>query len=591
MNLFNFIKNRLSILDVIGEYTTLKKAGLYWKSCCPFHHEKTASFTVSPHKEIFYCFGCHMGGDVISFIAKIEHCSPLEAARHLIERYNIEVPAEYAEHKPEQSQENKKQYVELCNLVAQWAHYNLSKTDSALSYLVHRNISNKSIKDFKIGYFPPGQAALKNLLQYVQKNGFLAKDLIEIKIILDGKNGLYSPFEDRIIFPIKDNLGRMCGFGGRIFKKQDDRAKYYNSHEHLFFNKSQLLFGLDQAKKSIQEQGKAFLVEGYTDLIAMAQAGFTNTVATLGTACTQEHLKQLARYTDRLYIIYDGDPAGQKAITRLTELCWQANIDLFIITLPSQEDPDSFLAKNGNLLELISQAQDIFSFFIESSTNQFESKSLQDRLQIIKKLLDIIIKVSDQLKQDLLLQKIAQRCAISLDTLKQQMGIVQVKNKQQAPAVSLENTTPVVENHKIHDNQITQLEKKLFSAILFGEINLSSEDEELVNKWLHPELLFFLDKLKNIQTQHNHIQGKAVFDMLEFKDKELLSKFIIEADEDNNPKEHILLQFYKKHWKSMVLEVRQKIEQSSRASDGALVHTLLSELESYKKKMLRRGIT
>lgn len=585
MNLFIFIKNRLSIRDVINEYTTLKKAGLYWKSCCPFHHEKTASFTVSPHKEIFYCFGCHVGGDVISFISRIEHCSPIEAARHLIERYAIEIPPEFAQAKNESSLEDKKKYFELCNLVAQWAHYNLSKVQEALHYLANRKINNKSIIEFKIGYFPGGQTAVKNLLNYVQKNGFLAKDLIEAKIVIEGKSGLFSPFEDRILFPIKDHLGRLSGFGGRIFKEQDDRAKYYNSHEHIFFNKSQLLFGLDRAKKSIQEQNKAFLVEGYTDCISMVQAGYSNTIATLGTACTPDHLKQIARYTDSLYIIYDGDPAGQKAILRLTELCWQANIDLFIINLPDQEDPDSFLRKKKSLDELIKQATDIFSFFIQSATENFASKSLHERLAVSKKLLEIIAQVPDTLKQDLLLQKMATLCHIPLETLKQQLNLPD-KTKSRNALPQYENVAkPIHEIHPLDSSEISQLEKKLFSAILFGEIKLSPEDEELIYQWLHPELLLFLKKIKAIENTHKGIQGKAIFDMLEIEDKEKLSKLIIEVDDDKNPKEHILLQFYKKKWKLMVHEVKQKITQSDHVSE------LLSELEIYKKKMLRRGIT
>ena len=169
-------------------------------------------------------------------------------------------------------------------------------------------------------------------------------------ILSESKNALYSPFEDRIMFPITDNLGRFCGFGGRTFMPQDERPKYYNSKENNFFTKGSLIFGLNVAKRDIQHKEIVFVVEGYMDCIAMAQHGYTNTVATLGTACTLEHLKQLSRYASYVYVLYDGDAAGQSAILRLTELCWNVNMDLKVIRLPRQEDPASFLAKGKALL-------------------------------------------------------------------------------------------------------------------------------------------------------------------------------------------------------------------------------------------------
>ena len=346
MNLFSYIKQRISILEVVGEYATLKKAGLYWKGCCPFHHERTPSFTVSPHKEIFYCFGCHVGGDVISFIGKIEHCSPLEAARHLAERHRIELPADINWEKSSDDQEAKNAYYKTCAVFAAWCEKELQKNTPARRYIAERKITEHSIKEFSLGYCP---ASLKSLLSYAKDQNILAQNLKEAHIVMEGKQGLYSPFEERIIFPIRDHIGRFVGFGGRIFKEGDDRAKYYNSHDHALFNKGTTLFGLDRAKKAISQQEEAFLVEGYTDLIIMNQYGYTTTVATLGTACTQEHLNLLARYAQRLYIMYDGDAAGQNAIIRLAQLCWNAAIEPFVIFLNSQDDPATFLLSGGDL--------------------------------------------------------------------------------------------------------------------------------------------------------------------------------------------------------------------------------------------------
>ena len=229
MNLFSQVKTNLPILDVVGEYTKLKKAGTYWKATCPFHQEKTASFTVSPHKEIFYCFGCNKGGDLIAFIAAAENCTQLEAAQHLIDRYHLEVPATIAKTNTPNTDE-KNRYFDLCQSVALWCHDTLKKSPAAINYLHERGFDDKNIDLFLLGYFPEGLKAIRSFVSSLRSKAILLSDLTAARIIAESRNVLYSPFEGRIIFPIKDHLGRFCGFGGRIFKQQDKRAKYYNSH-------------------------------------------------------------------------------------------------------------------------------------------------------------------------------------------------------------------------------------------------------------------------------------------------------------------------------------------------------------------------
>src|SRR5579871_5907950 len=342
MNIFSFIKERVAILDVVNEYVTLKRAGGYHKGTCPFHHEKTASFTVSPDKHIFYCFGCHLSGDVISFIARIENCSQKDAAQLLAEKYSLELPHNFSFEATEKETEHKNHYFLICKAVATWCHQQLLKNNVAQAYFQRREFTPEMFAYFDIGYFPSGNVAINDLLYAMKRQSILAQDLLDAAILAEGRTTFYSPFEDRLIFPIKDTLGRYCGFGGRTFKEHDTRPKYYNSRENDYFIKGSLLFNLDKAKKSIQESGKIFLVEGYTDCMAMTQHGIPNTVATLGTACTLEHLKQLARYAEHIFIVYDSDHAGKSAILRLAELSWQVNLEVKVITLPDGEDPASF---------------------------------------------------------------------------------------------------------------------------------------------------------------------------------------------------------------------------------------------------------
>jgi DNA primase len=363
---------KVSILDVVNEYTNLKQAGNYWKGHCPFHNGKTASFTVSEAKGIFYCFGCHAGGDAISFIAKIEQCSQLEAARiKIAERHGIELPADLITKGNENTISEQIRYHDLVKLVALWCHEQLTKTPAALDYLLKLGITKETMRLFTLGYFPGWHLCVEELLFQILNQGFLVQDLLAAGILMESKTvlhspfdlhsafDLHSPFEERIIFPIKDPVLRFCGFGGRIFKPADERPKYYNSREHSHFNKGSMLFGLDIAKKSMQHTEQAFLVEGYTDCISMVQHGYHNTIATLGTECTLEHLKILARYIKQLYVVYDGDRAGNEAMIRLTSLCWQVSLELKVINLPDQEDPASFLSKGSSLTELIANAKSV----------------------------------------------------------------------------------------------------------------------------------------------------------------------------------------------------------------------------------------
>ncbi|MBA3751338.1 DNA primase [Candidatus Dependentiae bacterium] len=583
MNLFNYIKQRIPILEVIGEYSTLKKAGLYWKGCCPFHFEKTPSFSVSPHKEIFYCFGCHAGGDVISFITKIEHCTPLEAAQHLVERYRIDLPTDIKWQKGQESHEAKTIYTKTCLVFAQWCNTQLFKNTSALAYLKERSITDESIKNFMIGYC---SSDVKSLLATGQKEGILALNFIDAHILLEGKQGLYSAFEDRIIFPIRDTIGKYVGFGGRVFKKNDDRPKYYNSHEHPFFNKGALLFGLDQAKKTISEKDDVLLVEGYTDVILMNQHGFTNTVATLGTACTQEHLKILSRYAQRLSIVYDGDTAGQNAILRLVELCWQVALDPYVLTLAANEDPAHFLSQGGDLTRVHAEAQDIFTFVIHTMGTSFSQKSLQERITVAKKIISIIQLLTDPLKQDLLLKQASDTLSVPFETLKEELTKVTAKASQRFKR----DESPAKTVDSISSPEISQLEKKIFYGILYYKGTTQEDDQYLLRLWLSKPLKKILETLLSMQSDEG-VSLNVLFETLTNEEKELVSRIIMESEEERSTSlQDLLVQFYKKQWKLTIHHVKLKIYNAQERGDGPEVTRLLNDLTLLKKKMLGRDI-
>ncbi len=578
MNLFSYIKQQIQILEVVQHYTTLKKTGHYYKGTCPFHHERTASFTVTPHKEIFYCFGCHAGGDMISFIAKAENCSAMEAARHLVDRYSLSLPKDVSWDKKTETFEAKKQYYKTCEVFATWCHSLIAKNDEARTYLLDREISRESIQRFNLGYC---STDVKSLLTTAQKENILAQNLIDAHILKEGKMGLYLVFDERIIFPIKDHLGNYVGFGGRVFKSHDERAKYYNSSDHAYFNKGTILFGLDHAKKSIAQKEAAFLVEGYTDLIIMNQFGYTNTVATLGTACTLDHLKHLGRYAERLYIMYDGDTAGQKAIMRLVELCWQVSVDPYVVMLPVSDDPASYLVKHHSLEEPLSQAHDIFSFVVHHLSDDFSHKSLQGKLAVTQKLLEIISTIKDPLKKDLLLQQAAKTFGVPYETLKEALLPKRTPQRAVAPQEP-EQPKPLL-------FRTSSLEKKLFSVILNHGGALDENDQELLGLLLDEQLKKIFTAWCMAQTEEG-TDITTLFEHVSEDEKAFMSHCISVGEQDDTVHPAHLTQLYKKQWKKRVHEVKQQIAHAEQQGNKEQVAQLLTDLTALKNKMLKRGI-
>lgn len=592
MNLFSYVKSRLSILDVVSEYTKLKKAGTYWKASCPFHHEKTASFTVSPHKEIFYCFGCHMGGDLITFISKVENCTQLEAAQHLIDRYQLEVPAEITQTKNQDPGE-KNRYFHLCEQLALWCQDMLRKTPAAQKYLLDRGISQASIEHFGLGYFPGGLKSIRMLTAFMSGKSVLVDDLKEVHILAEGKNVLYSPFEERIMFPIKDHLGRFCGFGGRIFLPNDIRAKYYNSHENANFSKGSLLFGFDQAKKAIQKQEELFLVEGYTDCIAMVQHGHPNTVATLGTACTAEHLKILSRSAHNINVMYDGDNAGRQAILRLTQLCWQVNIELTIVSLPNTEDPASFLHKGGKIQDLMQNTKEIFSFFIDSMGEGFAEKPLAKKLQLIEKLLTIVHNIPDAIKRDIILQKASECLDIPLDSLKTELNKLHRDEPEQVAEQEHHATAPTLPPSP-EEESCTVLEKRIVLAILNNTSLLSEENEDYLIACLPDPLNAVLKKLKDLKEQHPSTTPdfSQLFERLDESEQQYVSKMLMECDSLGMAEnfEHLLEHFQRRTWKTVVRTMRARLEKAEREHNTQEVEIILDSFSKLKQKLLHKNL-
>lgn len=541
---------------------------------------------VNDQKGIFYCFGCRVGGDAINFVAKMENCSPIQAAYQLAERYQIALPADINQRSDHNSDEDKNKYQLVGDAVARWCHQHLLKAPLVLDYVKRRGFDASSLNLFSVGYFPGGMTIARQLIQDLKPEHILVDDLLQAGIISASKNGYFSPFEDRIIFPIYDHLGRFCGFGGRIFKEHDQRSKYYNSKENEYFSKGTLLFGLDKAKRAIQTKGTAFLVEGYTDCLAMVQHGYTNTVATLGTACTRAHLKQLSRYASELIVLYDGDAAGQNAILRLTELCWEVNMDLSVASLPAGQDPASLLAQRHDINAYIQNTKEIFTFYIDSVGSHFEKLPLSQKMRATNELLSRLKTVDNSIKQDILLQRASQALRIPFETLKQELGEPQgLEQHARQSTAAAQAELPVAEN----ENPILPLEKKIFCAIM-NRIDLFDINNEHIIRiidYLPSPLSTILSSLQEHVLQGREPKFVCFFDTLNDTSKQYVSGLLLEQTEivDEKTFSLLLFQLQKKRWREMAHTFKLLLEKAKRDGDDEKVQRILHDFITLQQAM------
>jgi len=541
---------------------------------------------------------------LISFVSKTDNLSQIEAVKYLIDRYQLQVPDDIQDgafKKLNQSSKKKKNYFDLCHAVSEWACQKLLENENAKKYIRQRSIGLKQIKYFKIGYFPGGVRPLKNFLKEMSAQGFLAKDLIEAGILMEGRSVLYSPFEERILFPIKDSVGRNCGFGGRIFKDEDKRAKYYNSKESEWFSKRQLLFGLDLAKKEMQNKGHAFLVEGYTDCVAMVKHGFLNTVATLGTACSQEHLKILSRYIETLYVLFDGDQAGQKAILRLTQFCWNVNLELQIIKLPTVEDPASFLNSGGDLNALIAQSLDIFNFFIESLGSDFSNNSLSEKLTLVERIISLIARIEDPFKQELLLQKACGVMQLPFSALKDLLlkQKSKISTQEKTDYFELENVNKEEKkgqkNSKSNGKSVPLLEVRIFSAIIN---NVDKADKFYVETDLLPYfseyIQFLLGELESCRakTTNSYECFDAFLNYLDDSDRDwvIQSSLKFEQDVSKDLFDQLIFHFCRQNWKQIVRDLKLKLTRAKQTNNSQKLKELFLLFSKLKRGIQDRGL-
>ncbi len=408
------IKSRLDIVEIIRQYVPLKAAGGNFNGRCPFHNEKTPSFTVSPTKQVWHCFGCGKGGDLFSFIMEIEKLTFPEALRLLAPRAGVILKRENG---PLASQRNR--ILDVLDQAARYYHAILMTNaagESARTYLRSRGIDGKVAKNWEIGYAPD---SWDDLITLLRSKKFSEEDILLAGLsVRKAETGrMYNRFRGRIMFPLREVNGNIVGFTGRIlpeFEARDHQGKYVNSPQTMVYDKSKLVFGLDKGKQSIREKDLAILVEGQMDCIAAQEAGYENVVAVSGTALTAEQVKLLQRYTNRIAFAYDMDAAGRLALERGSEQAMAAEMEASIITLPEGKDPDECIRKNPQGWKgAVEAAIPVMEYYVNESIGRLDVSSTGDRRKALKELLPRLSRIANSVERDFWIKRISQ--AIDMD--------------------------------------------------------------------------------------------------------------------------------------------------------------------------------
>lgn len=416
--LIDEIKERVNITDVVSEYVSLKKVGANHKGLCPFHSEKTPSFTVNEGKQIFYCFGCGAGGNVITFLMKASGMEFPDAVTELAKRAGVTIPETSGKFTPQKNDRQEALY-KINESAASFYHSLLSESEKARSYLKKRGLAEETINDYKVGY---GGDGWDSLYGFLSKKGLSLTLVEELGLIIPKKSGgYYDRFRGRVIFPISDIHGRVIGFGGRSIDGSE--PKYLNSSESVLFKKSDSLYGITVARRWIKESDEALIVEGYMDLLSLHEAGIKNSVATLGTALTAGHLRLIKRLSSNIVTVFDADQAGVKATLRSIDLFITEGVTATVLTMPEGHDPDTFVREKGaeGFKKAIKSAMPIMEFFINEALKGKNATEIQEKLKVIEEVFPYIERLPSRIEQEHYIKIVSERTGVKEESLAREL--------------------------------------------------------------------------------------------------------------------------------------------------------------------------
>ena len=582
------IKSRLDIVEVIGSYIKLQKTGINYRALCPFHSEKKPSFFVSPSRQIFKCFGCGEFGNIFNFVMKIEGLEFGDALRILAKRAGVELRKQ----DPKLETERKRLY-EITELACRFFERQLKESKAGLKvkeYLLKREINEKSIKKWRLGYSPN---TWRGLSDFLVSKGYEREEIVKAGLAVkkepEGVHSTYDRFRGRIIFPVFDLNSQVIGFGGRVFEKAPDPklktkdeevAKYINTPNTLLYDKSWVLYGLNSARIEVRRNDACILVEGYTDVILSHQAGFQNTVSTSGTALTPFQLKILKRYSQNLITAFDMDIAGDSATRRGIDLAQKEDFQIKVITMLPGNDPADIISQDPKKWEkLINSSKSILDFYFESAFSKFDENSAEGKKGISKTLLTVIAKIPNKILQSHWLQELSRKLKVSEESVLEELRKVLSKSGREY------EKSPVTEEDKTLEKEKTRkeiLEEEILSLLLKLPNELESFDKNYLSL-LSPKtrkVLTFLEKKKSKVPP----EMKELLDVLTLKS---------EIEEELEPEQefHICL----KELETLVIkdklqEISKDIREAEGDKDEKRMKKLIEEFNESAKKLNKNNL-
>jgi len=523
------IKSKLDIVEVIGGYIKLKKAGANYRALCPFHSEKTPSFFVSPARQMWHCFGCGQGHSIFDFVMKIEGVEFGDALRMLAQRTGVQLKPI----RPEVRTKRQRLY-EICELATKFFERQLGHTakgKKANEYLLKREIGEESIKKWRLGWAPD---TWQGLMNFLVSRGYKKEEVEKTGLVIKNeKEKYYDRFRARIMFPVFNFNSQVVGFGGRVLQKSEKAAKYLNTPNTLLYDKSRVLYGLDKAKVEIRKKDFCILAEGYVDVILGHQSEIPNMVATSGTALSPYQLAILKRYSDNLFLAFDMDFAGDKATKRGIDMAQSRGFNLKVVKLPESEDPAVVLSKDPKKFKkLVDNSLSILEFYFQNAFSQFDEKSPEGKREISKVLLPVIKRILNKIEQSHWIQQLAKRLNVTEKTIVEELRKLKTETVSSDLEISiLEAPNPVLQKTRKH-----LLEERLMSLILKQPQNLdiidkevifclSSKSKEIINNFgdqknLSPEAQSFISYLA-LKADIEEIEKEKIVPEIEFCLKEI----------------------------------------------------------------------
>lgn len=500
------ILDTAQIEDVVRDFINLKKAGSLLKGNCPFHQEKTPSFVVNPNKNIFKCFGCGKGGDSVSFIMEHEKFNFPEALRYLANKYHIEIEETQVSNEDKQVQDEKESLLIALNYAAKFYQTQLNETEDGkaigLSYFKERGFLDDTINTFQLGYSPD---SYDTFYKQATKDGYSEEILLKAGLIKEKNGKHYDFFRDRVMFPIFNVSGKVVAFGGRMLKSAKPEnpnvynPKYINTAETDVYHKSQVLYGISHAKAEIRKHDVCYLVEGYTDVISLYQAGIKNVVASSGTALTKEQVQLIKRFTQNMVILYDGDAAGVKAALRGLDIVLEQGLNVKLVLLPDSEDPDSFVKKNGTdaTLDFIEKQQQDFILFKATQGIEEVKNDPVKKAEVIKDIVESIAKVDDNIKRQLYIKHCADIVDVPENILVNETNKIRTQQFKKSKELNQDDALAINEYVKTEEDHTQQVSKtpelfyqeKDIIRILLEHGDLPMTDETSVAEYVIFELV------------------------------------------------------------------------------------------------------